>query len=87
MEYSTKRYRSNCINWGLIPLQTKRKLNLKEGEYLFLANVRSLILSGATGLQAYIPAEDRMITLSIGDMTDDERKILVAGSMINYYRK
>ena len=87
MEYSTKRYRSNCINWGLIPLQTERKLNLKEGEYLFLANVRSLILSGATGLQAYIPAEDRMITLSIGDMTDDERKILVAGSMINYYRK
>lgn len=87
MEYSTKRYRSNCINWGLIPLQTERKLDLKEGEYLFLANVRSLILSGATGLQAYIPAEDRMITLSIGDMTDDERKILVAGSMINYYRK
>ena len=40
-----------------------------------------------TSLQAYIPAEGRMLTLSIGDMTDDERKILVAGSMISYYSR
>ena len=57
---------------------------IRNVDYGFDDSYYHTAVSGATSLQAYIPAEGRMLTLSIGDMTDDERKILVAGSMINY---
>lgn len=84
-EYSTKRYRSNCIGWGLIPLQVEKRLDLSEGDYLFLHNVREEILSGAVALEAYLPKTGETVTLQIGEMTDEERGILTAGGMINYY--
>ena len=86
LEYSTKRYRSNCISWGLIPLQSDGEFLLKEGEYLFLPNVKAEILSGAEKLCACVPATGEEWILSIGEMTGEERKILAAGSLINYYR-
>ncbi|WP_171042739.1 MULTISPECIES: hypothetical protein [unclassified Clostridium] len=60
---------------------------IRNVDYGFDDSYYHTAVSGATSLQAYIPAEGRMLTLSIGDMTDDERKILVAGSMISYNRK
>ena len=93
-EYSTKRYRSNCISWGLIPLRadpkdeetfaTLSKLNL--GDYLLLPNVRSAILSGAETLAAYLPKENKTVSIPIDVMTPEERSIITAGSVINYYR-
>lgn len=50
-EYSTKRYRSNLINWGLLPLRTEEKLSLPVGSYLFIENVRELLESGAEALE------------------------------------
>lgn len=85
MEYSTKRYRSNCIGWGLIPLQTETPLPLEEGDYLFLGKAREEILGGAVALEAYIPKTDEVVILQIGEMTDEERAILTEGGMINYY--
>ncbi|MCD8122894.1 MAG: hydratase [Clostridiales bacterium] len=85
-EYSTKRYRSNCIGWGLIPLQTEDRVLPEEGTYLFLPGVRKAILTGARELPACLPTVNRQLTLQIGEMTQEEREILVSGGMINYYR-
>jgi aconitate hydratase len=85
-EYSNKRYRSNCISWGLIPLRLDELPDLAKGEYLLLPNVRQQILKGAVELEGVLFSTGETVTFQIGHMTVEERDMLTAGGMINFYR-
>lgn len=88
-EYATKRYRSNLINWGMLPLIYNENLNFKKGDYIFIPNIKNNILNGIENFEAYIinEIETKKINLKIDTLTDEEKKIIVAGCLINYYRK
>ncbi len=85
-EYATKRYRSNCINWGLIPLVKPDDMKLENGDYLLLLHVRSSIEAGATEIKTFCPKTKEYGMLVVGDMTEHERQTLLSGCMINYYK-
>ncbi|HEX3078009.1 MAG TPA: hydratase [Lachnospiraceae bacterium] len=86
-EYATKRYRSNLINWGMIPFIFEEEIPFHKGDYIFVKDIKDAILTKASEIKAYI-VRDEMIefTLKIGEMTDDERDIITKGCLINYYR-
>ena len=86
IEYSTKRYRSNCISWGLIPLSCEERPDLKKGDYLLLPDASGKISMGEEQLEGIILKTGEKVRLSIGEMTEEERRMLVLGGMINYYR-
>ena len=85
IEYATKRYRSNLINWGMLPLVC-RKFDFKKGDYIYIENVRSLIEEDAR----FLPAKHisggsvKNISLEIGALTAEEKKIILDGCLINY---
>lgn len=89
-EYATKRYRSNLINWGMLPFITEADhtaLPFKNGDYLFVPDVRKVIEEKAQTVKAFVVGEElREIELKLGDMTDAEREIILKGCLINYYR-
>lgn len=89
-EYSTKRYRSNLINWGILPLRTEELLNIGVGCYLFLPDVKATIKSGQSELAVQLLNENGehigTIPCTLDALTDEERCILISGSLINYYR-
>ena len=86
VEYATKRYRSNLINWGMIPFLCKEN-DFTVGEYVYIKGVRSAILEGKTEFPAKVIGEkEREITLKISPLTDDEKKIILKGCLINFYR-
>ena len=88
-EYATKRYRSNCINWGMAPLLTETPEVLALGDYVFVPGIRSCILNGVNDFDAYVIKADgsvRKFAVSTGDLTEDERQIIADGCLINYYR-
>ena len=88
-EYATKRYRSNLINWGMLPfLIPEGDLPFANGDYLFVPNVRKAIEDKLTDIEAYVvkDSELKSFTLKMGDLTDDERTIILKGCLINYYR-
>ena len=89
-EYATKRYRSNLINWGMLPFVTKEEhesLSFKNGDYLFVPDIRKAVEEKAADIKAYVVGEDlKEIHLQLGDMTDAEREIILKGCLINYYR-
>ncbi len=88
-EYATKRYRSNLINWGMLPfLIPEGDLPFTNGDYLFIPDVRKGVEDKASSFQAYVVKGDKMqpFTLKMGDLTDDERKIILEGCLINYNR-
>lgn len=88
-EYATKRYRSNLINWGMLPLIIDRgELPFKNGDYLFLPGIRKAVENKVNELKAFVVADGQMkeFTLKMGDLTDDEREIILKGCLINYYR-
>ena len=88
-EYATKRYRSNLINWGMLPfLIEEGELPFKNGDYLFLPNIRKMVEEKATEIPAYVVKEDGLkeFTLQMGELTDDEREIILKGCLINYNR-
>ena len=88
-EYATKRYRSNLINWGMLPfLIPEGNLPFANGDYLFVPNVRKAIEDKLTDIEAYVvkDGELKSFTLKMGDLTDDERTIILKGCLINYYR-
>lgn len=87
-EYATKRYRSNLINWGMLPFLLKDKLNFGLGDYLFVPNVTSFIANKEDSITAYIVTKDMTpVTFTVGDLTDTEREIILKGCLINYNRK
>ena len=88
-EYATKRYRSNLINWGMLPfLIPEGDLPFANGDYLFVPNVRKAIEDKLTDIEAYVVKDGglKSFTLKMGDLTDDERIIILKGCLINYYR-
>ena len=87
--YATKRYRSNCINWGIVPFLIEKPELLSLEDYVFIPNIRTAILNNAENIPAYIIHADRsiqLIHLSTGELTEPERQILADGCLINYYR-
>jgi len=86
-EYATKRYRSNLINWGMLPLLFKETLIFEKGDFIFIPNIRQAIENKANEMKAYIIKDTlKEITLQMADLTDDERKIILSGCLINFYR-
>ncbi len=88
-EYATKRYRSNLINWGMLPfLIPDGELPFANGDYLFIPDVRKAVVEKADAIDAFTVknGELKKFTLSLGDLTDDERQIIEDGCLINYYR-
>ena len=91
-EYATKRYRSNLINWGMLPFITEEdheNLSFKNGDYIFVPGIRSAVGEKADKVRAFVAGtgdEWKEISLKLGDMTDAEREIIQKGCLINYYR-
>ncbi len=86
-EYATKRYRSNCINWGMIPFITTNEDLLKVDSYVLCKNVIDAI-ENDKDIEAYVINENiTKINLSYGQLTDDEKQILKKGCLINYYKQ
>ena len=89
-EYATKRYRSNLINWGMLPfLIPEGDLPFANGDYLFIPAVRNAVEDKLTEIQAYVVKDGALVpfTLQMGDLTEDEREIILKGCLINYNRR
>ena len=87
--YATKRYRSNLINWGMLPfLIDEGDLPFTKGDYIFVPEIRKAIEEKATEIKAYVVSENELkeFTLKMGELTEDERTIILKGCLINYYR-
>lgn len=85
-EYATKRYRSNLINWGMIPFLADKN-DFKLGEYIYVKNVKEKLMKGDTEFEAEVfGAKSRRITLKISPLTPAEKEIISAGCLINYYK-
>ncbi|MBR4248667.1 MAG: hydratase, partial [Verrucomicrobia bacterium] len=87
-EYATKRYRSNLINWGMLPLRIKEgELPFSKGDFLFLPDIRKAVEEGRSELRAFVVSRDmKEITLLLDPLTEDEKKIILAGCLINFYK-
>ena len=87
--YATKRYRSNLINWGMLPfLIDEGELPFKNKDYLFIPGIRAAVQNKETEVPAYVVKDGALkeFTLRLGEMTDDERQIILDGCLINYNR-
>ena len=90
-EYATKRYRSNLINWGMIPFTfdcDRDALPFDTDDFIFVPRVKELLVAEAETAKAYVISggETKEITLTLPKLTDDERTIILAGCLINYYK-
>ena len=89
-EYATKRYRSNLINWGMLPFITEEKhmaLSFKNGDYIFVPEIRKAVEEKQETIQAYVVGDTlKEVHFKLGDMTDAEREIILKGCLINYYK-
>ena len=89
-EYATKRYRSNLINWGMLPFITEENheaLSFKNGDYIFVPDVRKAVEEKQDTIKAYVVGDGlKEISLKLGDLTDNEREIILKGCLINYYK-
>jgi len=88
IEYATKRYRSNLINWGILPFVIDEKPNLEMDDYVYIPNIKQMLLSDKEEITAYIIKSNKKeeITLKLPNITKDEREIALKGCLINYYR-
>ena len=89
-EYATKRYRSNLINWGMLPfLIPSGDLPFKNGDYLFFPGIRKAVEKKADVIKGYTVEGDALkeFDVTLGELTDDEREIILKGCLINYNRK
>ncbi|HCK87483.1 MAG TPA: hypothetical protein DHW39_01605, partial [Erysipelotrichaceae bacterium] len=87
-EYATKRYRSNVMNWGMIPFQMESEPQFEVGDYIFVPGIRKALDGDLKNIPAYVIRNHQAekIELFIAEMTADERKIVKAGCLINYNR-
>ena len=88
-EYATKRYRSNLINWGMLPfLIPERDLPFTNGDYIFVPEIRKAVEEKADVIKAYVVKDGALVPfeMTLGALTDDEREIIRKGCLINYYR-
>lgn len=87
-EYATKRYRSNVMNWGMIPFQMETEPEFEVGDYIFVPEIREALDGDLKNIKAYLVKKDEIkeLNLYIADMTVEEREIVKAGCLINYNR-
>ncbi len=86
-EYATKRYRSNLINWGILPFLIEGEPPFANDGYIFIPNIREAVEKKAEKIKAYAIGDAVVeFDLALGDLTDDERTILTEGCLINYYK-
>lgn len=89
LEYATKRYRSNVINWGMFPFVTSEtdSRKLAVGDYVFIPDVKSILLSADDSFKAYVINDGKKeeIILHLGYLSDEEKSIIAKGCLINYY--
>ncbi len=89
-EYATKRYRSNLINWGMLPfIYTEDELPFANGDYIFIPGIREAVENKSNDIKAYVVKNGDMkeFSLSLGELTDDEREIILKGCLINYNKR
>ena len=88
-DYATKRYRSNLINWGMIPfIIDEGELPFTVDDYIFIPDIREAIENASSEVDAYVVKDGKLnkFLLRIGELTDDERDIILKGCLINYYK-
>ena len=88
-EYATKRYRSNLINWGMLPFVIPEgELPFKNLDFLFIPGIKDAVVNKADKIKAYVVKEDGLkeFEMTLGELTDDERTIIKKGCLINYYK-
>ena len=88
-EYATKRYRSNVMNWGMIPFHLKGQPDAFEiGDYIYVPGIRGIMDGDLSDIKAYVIKDGKalQIDLYIQDMTENEREIVKAGCLINFNR-
>ena len=91
-EYATKRYRSNVMNWGMVPFQMEAAPEFEVGDYIYVPGIKAALDGDMKQIKAYVlgsveeDAPVKVLDLYIADMTAEERKIVKAGCMINYNR-
>ena len=89
-EYATKRYRSNLINWGMLPFLIKEgELPFANGDYLFFPEIRKAVEEKDEVIRGFVVGENGLkeFEVALGELTDDEREIILKGCLINYNRK
>lgn len=89
-EYATKRYRSNLINWGMLPFVIQEgELPFQNGDYLFFPGIRAAVENKDEVIKGYTVSAQGLkeFTVTLGELTDDEREIILKGCLINYNRK
>ncbi len=87
-EYATKRYRSNLINWGMLPFILDGELPFDRDDYIFVKDIKKAIVEKSDTVKAYIANKGmKEMTLRLGALTDDEREIILKGCLINYNKR
>ena len=90
IEYATKRYRSNCVNWGILPFTcSEAEIQLEPGEWLWLPDIRKAVENGASKFAATVIGKDgatRPLELELKNVSESEKRVLLAGSLINFYK-
>ncbi|MBR6396495.1 MAG: hydratase, partial [Lachnospiraceae bacterium] len=90
-EYATKRYRSNLINWGMLPFIYEGEIPFKNGDFIFVNDVKNKVKEGAKEFEALVINKDSFesttMTLKLADLTSDEKEIIAKGCLINFNRK
>lgn len=89
-EYATKRYRSNLINWGMLPfIYEEEELPFKNGDYIFVPEIVKAVKEKSMEIEAYVVKKEGLekFMLKMGELTDDERNIILKGCLINYNKR
>ena len=87
-EYATKRYRSNLINWGMLPFLIQEDYAFEIDDYIFIPDIAKAVKEKKDDIKAYVVNKDmKELTFYLGDLTDDERAIILKGCLINYNRQ
>ena len=88
VEYATKRYRSNLINWGMVPFVLNEEATFADDDYIFVPDIRDVLDTDMKEIKAYVLGEQiRPLSLAIEPLTEEEKEIIRCGSLINYNRK
>ena len=87
-EYATKRYRSNLINWGMLPFLLQGEIPFENGDYLFIPGIKKAVEEKVDEVKAYVVNKNmKEFTMKLGSLTEDERAIILSGCLINFNRK
>ncbi len=86
-EYATKRYRSNLINWGMLPFVLDGEIPFENGDFVFIPDIVDAVKNKQSEIKAYVVKDElKEFTVTLADLTDDERQIILSGCLINFYR-